>query len=158
MRWFRSRVKPDKVGGVVLSLSETERDILRSLAPSMAELLDAPDDPAVARLFPSAYPDDAQREAEYRILAGSELIESHRAAMAMFEETIDAKRLDADQAQAWLRALNELRLVLGTRLDVTEDHSSWPSDRDDPRLPAFVAYDYLSGLQDELVDALAEAL
>lgn len=158
MRWFRSRVKPDKVGGVLLILSDTEREILRSLAPTVGELLDAPDDPAVARLFPAAYPDDQQREAEYRLLAGHELIDSHRAAMATFEESIDAKRLDADQAQAWLRALNELRLVIGTRLDVTDDHSNWPKDRDDPRLPAFAAYDYLSGLQDELVDALAESL
>ncbi len=148
------RVRRVRKGGVELRLSESERDFLRSLAPQMRELLETPDDPAVARLFPTAYLEDEQRQAEYALLAGGELRDSHLAALATLEATADAQRLDAEQAEAWMRALNEVRLVLGTRLDVTEEGHERPTDPDDPRVAAFAAYDYLSMLQGELIDAL----
>jgi hypothetical protein len=149
------RVRRVRKGGVELRLSESERDFLRSLAPQMRELLEAPEDPAVARLFPKAYPEDDQRQAEYALLAGGELLDSHLAALATLESTADAERLNAEQAEAWMRALNEVRLVLGTRLDVTEEGNERPTDPDDPRAAVFAAYDYLSMLQGELIDALA---
>ena len=65
--------------------------------------------------------------------------------------------LDAETAGAWMRALNALRLVLGTRLDVTEDDDRG-IDPDDPDAPAWALYYFLSGLVDELVDALAADL
>ena len=55
----------------------------------------------------------------------------------------------------WLRALNQLRLLLGTRLDVTEEGDERPMSDDDPRAATFALYDYLAFLQDQLVDALA---
>jgi hypothetical protein len=141
-------------GGVELRLPESEREFLRSLAPQMREMLTDTDDPGIARLFPVAYPDDEQRQNEYRLLAGGELLDSHLAALTALEESADAERLDDDQANAWMRALNDVRLVLGTRLDVTEEGDERPMSADDPRLPAFAAYDYLSMLQGELVEAL----
>ncbi len=149
------RVRRLRRGGIELRLPAPEREFLRSLAPQMREALETPDDPAVARLFPKAYPEDEERQAEYRLLAGSELLESHLAALATLEESADAERLDDDQAQAWIRALNEVRLVLGTRLEVTEEGAERPTDADDPRIAVFAAYDYLSMLQGELVDALS---
>ena len=148
------RVRRLRRGGIELRLPEAERAFLRSLAPEIRELLGTPDDPAVARLFPNPYPDDEQRQEEYRLLAHTELMESHLAALKVLESSADAERLDDAQAEAWLRALNEVRLVLGTRLDVTEEGTERPTTRDDPRLPVFAAYDYLSMLQGELVDAL----
>jgi hypothetical protein len=141
-------------GGVELRIPDDEREFLRSLAPQMREMFEDPDDPAVARLFPVAYPDDEGRQAEYRLLAGGELLDSHLEALASLEASADAERLDEEQAHAWMRALNEVRLVLGTRLDVTEEGDERPTDPDDPRIPAFAAYDYLSMLQGELVEAL----
>ena len=149
------RVRRLRKGGVELRLPEGERAFLRSLAPQMREMLETPDDPAVARLFPQAYTEDEQREAEYQLLAHSELMESHLAALATLEASADAERLDREQADAWMRALNEVRLVLGTRLDVTEEGHERPTTTDDPRAPVFAAYDYLSMLQSELIDALA---
>jgi hypothetical protein len=121
----------------------------------MRELLENPEEGAVARLFPNPYPDDAQREQEYRLLAHTELMESHRAALEVLEASADAERLDDGQANAWIRALNEIRLVLGTRLELTDEGIDPPLAFDDPRFPVFAAYDYLTRIQGELVDALA---
>jgi hypothetical protein len=121
----------------------------------MRELLETPGDEATARLFPNPYPDDRQREQEYRLLAHTELLESHLAALEVLEKSADADRLDDEQANAWIRALNEIRLVLGSRLDLTDDGPDPPLTLDDPRLPVFAAYDHLTRIQGELVDALA---
>lgn len=153
------RIKRSRRGGIELNLSEPERDFLRSIARQMRELLGTPGgtpgDPAVARLFPDAYPQDPERQAEYRLLAHPELMDRHLAALDALDATVGARALDAEQADTWLKAINELRLILGTRLDVTEDGDERPRGLDDPRAPAFAAYDYLSGLQAELIDAVS---
>ena len=149
------RVKRSRKGGIELHLSEPERDFLRSLAPQMREVFEEGDDPAVARLFPDAYPQDPEREAEYRLLAHTELMDKHLAALAALEETAGAQRLDTDQADAWLKAINEVRLVLGSRLEVTEEGDERPTSDHDPRAPGFAVYDYLTWLQGELIDALS---
>ena len=53
---------------------------------------------------------------------GSELLDGRRAALELVAETVDHDRLSAEEADTWLRALNDLRLVLGTRLDVQRGH------------------------------------
>lgn len=149
------RVKRTRKGGIELRLPPPEREFLRSLAPQMREMFEDRDDVAVGRLFPQAYPDDEQRETEYRLLAHGELLESHLAALAALEASADAERLDEEQAHTWLRAINEVRLVLGVRLDVSEEGDERPKAADDARVPAFAAYDYLSMLQGELIEALS---
>ncbi len=143
-------------GALRLRLRAEERDLLRRLPGQLKELLsDAPDDPALRRLFPPAYSDDLEREAEYRELMADELRSRHLAALAVLEETVDADRLTAEQAAGWLAALNDLRLVLGTRLDVSEDMLGDDVDPDHPDAPALALYGYLSWLQDQVVEALA---
>jgi hypothetical protein len=149
------RVKRSRKGGVELRLPVEERSFLKSLAPNLRELFEGPaDDPVLARLFPVAYPEDEDRQTEYRLLVHDELRQSLLAAAEVMEKTADAERLTPDEAETWMRALNHVRLVLGTRLEVTEEGAERPADRDDPRLPAFAAYDYLSYLQGELIEAL----
>lgn len=158
------RVKRSRRGGFELRIPPDERDLLRGLAPQMRDAMTKPGatgasgddpDPAVERLFPVAYPEDVDRQTEYRLLVHDELMESHLAALAVLEETADADRLDEDQLSAWMRAVNEVRLVLGTRLEVTEERVERPSYRNDPRAPAFAVYDYLTYLQGEIIDALS---
>jgi hypothetical protein len=159
---LRRRVKRARGGGFELRIPAEERDLLRSLGPQLREVLvnqasgaQPGDDPAVDRLFPVAYPTDEDRETEYRLLVRDELMSSHLGALAVLEETADAERLDEDQLLAWMRALNEVRLVLGTRLDVTEEGDERPSDSSDPRAPAFAVYDYLTYLQGEIIEVLS---
>jgi hypothetical protein len=148
-------VKRTRSGQYDIRLSTQERELLRDLVPRMREVLGDVDDPVRGRLFPVAYPDDDSRQTEYRLLAGGELMESHLAALAALEETVDAERLDEEGLMVWMRALNETRLVLGERLGVTEDGSERPTERSDDRNPAFAVYDYLTWLQGEIIEALS---
>jgi hypothetical protein len=75
-------------------------------------------------------------------------------ALEAFEKTVDNGRLDEEEALAWMRAINDTRLLLGTRLDVGEDPDQRQVSPDDPRAPGFALYDYLSLLTQELVEAL----
>ena len=156
---MRRRVRRNRHGGYEVRLDSAERELLRSLAPQMRDVMTGADadDAAVARLFPPAYRDekDAERETEFRLLAGDELRSSHLAALAVLEESADAEQLDENQLLAWMRAVNDVRLVLGTRLDVTEEGDERPTDLYDPRAPAFAVYDFLTWLQGEIVDALS---
>ena len=81
----------------------------------------APTDPLARRLFPPAYPDDPEREAAYELLAGEELRSSRRAALEVMRTTATSEVLTESEVTAWLQSVNALRLVLGTRLDVSED-------------------------------------
>jgi len=137
-------------GGVLLRLSPEERALLAALASDLrAQLEDSFDDPSFRRLFPPAY-EDAENEKAYRDLAGDELLDGRRQALEVLAATARADRLSADEADAWLRALNDLRLVLGTRLDVQEDVLL-----DRPQSPELAVYGYLSWIQEQLVAALA---
>ncbi len=150
------RVRRNRKGQFEIRLAEPERELLRSLGPQLREVInDEDDDAAVARLFPVAYRDDPDRETEFRLLARDELRSSHLAALATLEESAGAERLEEEQLLAWMRAINDVRLVLGTRLDVTEEGHERPADLTDARAPAFAVYDFLSWLQGEIVDALS---
>ena len=152
-----ARIKRTRKGDFQLRLPIEERDLLRSLPGQLRDLLGT-DDPSLHRLFPPAYTDDAEHEHEdeYRRLMGDELEEHHRQALVIMEETIDAERLDEEQLTGWLGALNQLRLVLGTRLDVSEDMYEQEMDPADARAPAFALYSYLGWLQEQAVAALAD--
>ena len=153
------RVKRTRRGDFELSLPPQERDLLRSLPGQLIERLEAgPDEPDLVRLFPPAYAKDEDRKAEdeYRLLMGSDLMDRHKEALEVMAATLDSERLDEDQMAAWLRSLNELRLVLGTRLDVSEDQA--PPPPGDPRAAGFALYSYLSWLQGQVIDALSGAL
>src|SRR5437588_776890 len=92
----------------------------------------------------------------FRLLMHGGLHEGRLAALDAFEEAIDADHLDEDRAWAWLRALNDIRLLLGTRLDVTEGEVIRRANPDDPRAASLALYGYLSWLEEQLVEALSD--
>jgi hypothetical protein len=154
---FRRRISRTRHGTYALRLPGPERELLASLVDQLRELLEVTtDDPSVRRLFPTAYHEDPERDREYQQLARDELLERRLAALATVEATADAAELDEAQLTGWLTALNDLRLVLGTRLDVSEDQEHL--DEDDPLAPAMAVYGYLGVLLGDVVDALAEDL
>ena len=97
-----------------------------------ARMPDDPDDPDLRRLFPRAH-DDPESEEQYRSLVRDQLLDGRWKAAATMRETLRKDTITADEADAWLRALNDLRLVLGTRLDVTEDLDYENLDLNEPR-------------------------
>lgn len=152
------RIKRGSGGRIRVRIAAEERAMLAGLPGQLRALLAEPgDDPAVRRLFPPAYRDDPERDAEYRALMTGDLRDRHLAALAVLEAGAEAHELDEEEAAAWLSALNSLRLVLGTRLDVSEDMDQ-DIDPDDPRAPGLALYNYLSFLTQQLVDVLAEGL
>jgi hypothetical protein len=138
-------------GAILVRLSAEERSLLVELARELRlQLGGEAGDPSLRRLFPPAY-EDEEDERVYRELAGGELLEGRREALDLLAATAERDRLSAQEADAWLRALNDLRLVLGTRLDVQEG-----TLLDEPRTPELAVYGYLSWLQELLVAALSE--
>jgi hypothetical protein len=154
--FWRAPIERARDGGYLLRLAPEERAMLRVLPRELRSLLDA--DPAsddLRRLFPPAYENDADGEGEYHRLMDDELAAGRRDALRILEETVDRDRLDEEEAHAWLGALNDLRLVLGTRLGVTEELYERDFDPRDPRGEELAVYLYLSWLQEQLVSALA---
>lgn len=147
--------RPD--GRFRFRLTSEERDLLRSLPAQLRELLGS-EDPSLRRLHPPAYEGDPEREAEYRRMVRDDLLRDRRAALEVMESTLDAETLDRDQLAAWLGAINDLRLVLGTRLEVTEELYEEGVPDDDLRAPAFALYGYLGWLEEHFVEALAGEL
>jgi uncharacterized protein DUF2017 len=154
MSWLR-RIERTRGGEFRLRLTRRERALLRSLAAELRARLDEDaGDPALRRLFPPAY-EDAEAQSEYSRLTGDDLLAGRREALRLLEDAPD--RLDEPQLYTWLRGLNDLRLVLGTRLDVTEDTFDEGIDVTKPRGRDLAVYAYLSWLEEQAVEALASA-
>ena len=151
---LHTRVRRTRRGDFRLSLPEEERDILRSLPAELRRIL-ATDDPAVGRLFPPAYPDDPERNAEYLDLVREDLMAGRLESLRVMEATVDAEWVSEEELAAWLAALNDLRLVLGSRLEVTQDMDLEDVGAHGPRAPAYGLYLYLGWLQEQVVGALS---
>lgn len=167
--------------GIRLRLEAEEAALVRALTEQMLALLEEPDgsagsdplaaalgisenaakpdDPVLARLFPDGYADDDEAAREFRRYTEAGLRDGKREAAGVVLATLrpgEEVLLDVEQAQAWLRALNDVRLALGTRLNITEEwyEEVAEMDPDDPRFPHYAAYDWLTLLQENLVRAL----
>ena len=145
-------------GEFLLRLAPEERELLRRLTAELVALLAAePEDPSLRRLRPSAY-DDEDVEREYRALTGSGLESLRQENLRALWETAGQERLDAEDLDRWLAALNDLRLVLGTRLDVTEDQFADGFDPSAPHAYELAVYAFLTWLQEAAVEAASSHL
>jgi Domain of unknown function (DUF2017) len=151
--WFQRPIRRVGADRYQLKLSTDERGVLRHLAPQVREALAEPEAPALRRLFPPAYAgaDDKDKQEEYARLMQEDLVARHRDALEMLEQTADATELTGEQLEAWGRAINAVRLVLGTILDVSEEDNSAIAD-----LPEYNLYEVLGYLQECAMDALLE--
>ncbi|MDI2131382.1 DUF2017 domain-containing protein [Yinghuangia seranimata] len=121
-----------------------------------------PDDPVLARLLPDAYQDDPGAAAEFRRFTENDLRQRKCANARTVRTDIAAAGaeghivLDEQHSQAWLGAINDLRLALGTNLGVTEDLDEYARGlhEDDPRLAVLAVYHWLGMLQETLVESL----
>jgi hypothetical protein len=183
-------------GHYFATFSGLEADLLRSLASQLVELLrneaavprdhvdpleamlsfdgptTEPDDPVLARLFPTAYLEDDEAAAEFRRFTEGALRDSKAAGAAAVIDALEEAglptepaadqrlvidvELDQEAALVWLRTFTDLRLALATRLEVEQDDDDyWESlPDDDPRAQAHDIYQWIGALQETLVDAL----
>jgi hypothetical protein len=151
-------------GEVVARLDPAEAGIVGLLLDQLEQLLaaDADDvagDPVMARLLPEGHRGDPELAADYRELTESALRNGKTDDLAVVRATLPdgggEVRLDRDQAGAWLRSSNDLRLALGTRLDISEDTEP-PDEIVDEQDQQLAVYYWLTALQGSLVDALAD--
>jgi hypothetical protein len=158
-------------GRISLRLGAQERMILSGLVGELRATVAAPGapardgaaapeapDPVLARLYPPAFPDDPEAEAAFQDLVHADLEDDRRDRVAVVDETLGARSLDEAQAAAWMGVLNDLRLVIGTRLGVTDETETGPIDEDDPDAERRIVYAYVGWLLEQFVDALAAAL
>jgi hypothetical protein len=139
-----------------------DQAVLQAMAAQLSVADDAslPDDPILARLLPDVYADDPQAAGEFRRYTEMGLRSGKVAAAQTVLDTLPASggrvRLSAADAQAWLRALNDVRLSLGVVLGVTDDFDDTVRGltADDPRAAYIGVYQWLAYLQESLVDAL----
>ena len=166
-----------KFGGkLTLELDAAELEVISQLFSQMSELLEDPDnetgsdplakllnmsgstqisdDPALARLFPDGYSEDEHASADFRRFTEQDLRAQKVAALVSSQQTLiqwqGKANITPEQAQDWLKALNDLRLVLGTRLEITD-----VAQRDLDEDPAMHLYNYLTYLQGTLIDAIS---
>lgn len=138
-------------GSILVELPEDEIAMLRSLADEMAELVEEglPDE-ARSRLYPPAY-DNPLKQAEFRRLMAGDLEERKAADLATMRATLarpGSLLIGPDEVGAWLGALQDMRLTLGTLLGIEEDGWEQEVDEDDPQMGVF---HYLGYIQDALV-------
>ena len=151
-------IERTETGDFLLRLGPEERGLLRRLSAELEELLAAePEDPSLRRLRPRAY-EDEEVEREFRSLMGAELESLRLENLRRLAETAGRDRLDAEELDRWLAALNDLRLVLGTRLDVTEDQFADGFDPSAPHAYELAVYAFLTWLQEAAIEAASSAL
>jgi hypothetical protein len=162
------RFRRNRQSRLVVRLTTEEVALLRRLPADLEALVRGgdPDDPVLQRLFPRAYldPTEEEAESEFQRLVHSDLVAERLAALALLDAALQRAvpargswvecELTEDDEAAWLGVLNDARLALGTRLGVTEEMDHRHLDLDDPDAPAFALYDWLTVLQGQLVEAL----
>jgi len=178
--------RPAKHGGVTAWISADEVILLRTLILPVMDLMggergdqpqrgvidelealfnegpepQTPTDPVLARLLPDAYRDDPEAAGEFRKYTESSLREAKKYFAQTLLDTLPENggrvELTGDQARDWMRALNDVRLAFGVRLEVTEEFEEQLAalDREDPRVAAFEVYGWLGAVQESLVRAL----
>jgi Domain of unknown function (DUF2017) len=149
---------------VVARLVDAESSIVGLLLDQLEQLLtgdpdDAGGDPVVERLLPPGHASDPELAAEYRELTASALREGKADDLALVRATLPPQggevRLDDEQARAWLRTTNDLRLALGTRLGITAETEPPDTDTSGGGDEQLTVYYWLTAVQGSLVDALA---
>jgi Domain of unknown function (DUF2017) len=180
----RFRKARGRSGAVTVTLTDVEADVLGRLFAELLTLLAEPEpsgpdvpeedplaaelgigtstrlpeDPVLARLFPDAYREDPEAAADFRRYTERGLRERKQTAastaLASLQQGTGRLVLDAEQAQAWLLALNDARLALGEILGVTEDAEPELAE-DDPAALSWAVYDLITFMQDSLVRCLS---
>jgi hypothetical protein len=157
-----ARVAPAGEGKLAVHLAREESELLRRLCDEMRALLAGGadgNDPVLGRLFPDAYEQPEEARA-YRELVGDDLRRSKVTALEGLARDLGGGEVDAelglDAAETWLTALNDMRLAIGTRLNVDEERMAAELDERDPQAPAMSILHWLGWLQQSLLEARAE--
>jgi hypothetical protein len=160
-----AHVHPGADGGVVLHLEDGEAEVLSGFFDEMKRLLEADiprSDAVIGRLFPPAY-DDVDDNDAYDALIHEELHDAKLAALRQARDDLDSGSADEvvlspESAEGWLRLLTDLRLAIGTRLEVDEEMMAAEPDPSDPDSMALYALHWLGWVQESILRAIDPTL
>ncbi len=160
MSRFRPPVRR-KGDGFIIDLGDNETAVVLRLIDELRTLLTDDDpDPAAraltARLFPVAYPDEAEMEAEYQRLMRDELVQSKLSALSQVEAALGGNgRVNEGQLLAFMQAVNSIRLVLGVMIGIADDETADEIDGLSTEVETHeqMLYHYLSWLLEHSVAA-----
>lgn len=150
---------PDE--GLRARLDVYEARLLRELVAEMKTVLEADipqQDAVMARLFPDGYedPEDAQR---YRELVQDDLRKHKAEALRTVSERLGTRgklvsSIPFEELDAWLSVITDIRLAIGTRLDVTEEMMAAEPPPESPDTPALSVLHWLGWLQETMLQAI----
>jgi len=146
---------------VIVDLEEHEKALVKELVREMKMLLEADmagreNDPVLQRLFPEAYEEEEDQQA-FRDLIGGELLAVKLEALRSVETAVSQPgpmELGSDEIERWLSWLTDVRLAIGTRLDMTEEKMEAELDPRDPGSAALAVLHWLGWLQGSILDAI----
>lgn len=146
-----------EIGLFALNLTADERSTLLGFVDQLNEVIASPaDDPRVRRLFPTAYHDNPEHDAEYQGFMREELTQSRRASIDTVRSVlVSDEPMTEAQLYSFMTVLNSLRLVLGTLLDVDEGEDLDLIPEDSPAFGQAQLYEYLGWLLEWTVSALS---
>jgi hypothetical protein len=144
---------------LLVSLEANEADVLRALLDELRDVIEEAegvDRSVMERLFPKAYADEADAAA-FAELVGDELRSQKRAAIETMRAQLGAQgptevTVTSSDKDTWLPVINDLRLAIGTKLDVDEDKMGRPLDPTDPEAPALSVMHWLGWMQESLLN------
>jgi len=148
--------------GVHVDLSAGERAVLTSLVEQLQEVLggDLEDDPVATRMFPAAYPHDAEASAEFAKYTRSDLLTQKTTNAGVVLAWLTGARdgaLGLEDEQAWLRSLTDLRLTIAERLGIVDAATEESSSSGDAGVGLRDVYDWIGYVQEHLVTTLTSA-
>ena len=132
------------------------RELFGSVLSELRDVLVNDSEPELKRLYPTAYPDNAELDDEYQRLMHDDLLIRRLDALDLVEASLRKTELSEEEVEGWMGSVNSLRLVLGTRLDVDEGPND--IDEDHPMASVYALYEVLSILMVEIGEVLSEAL
>ncbi|WIA99814.1 DUF2017 family protein [Curtobacterium sp. MCBA15_012] len=148
-----------RADGLHLGMSSGERSVLASLVEQLQQVLegDLAADPVSARMFPEAYPGDAEASAEFAKYTRSDLLAQKTTNAGTVHAWLTGAHdgaLTAEDEQAWLRALTDLRLTIAERLGIVDAASEEASYTGDAGVGLRDVYDWVGYVQEHLVTSL----
>jgi hypothetical protein len=143
-------------GKVGVRLDDTMRSLLRQVSEELREVLLVDDDTQTRRLYTTAYPDDEKLESGYQDMTHDQLLMQRLDGIDQLQATVDEEEISIEVADAWMSTINQIRLVLGTQLDVGENDLD--INEDDPLATTLVVYQVLTHVLEELTQARISSL
>lgn len=149
--------EPNKDGSATVSFDEDVSDLIRQVADHVRTLLTEGDESGQTRsLFPPAYGDDWARQVEFDRLVRQDLSSSHLAAIDMLLQLLETDHANAEEIEIFMKAMNQIRLVVANRLDITDETQDNDFAPSHPMYDTWQIYQFLGAVQHDALEALIE--